>query len=187
MKVSLRFEAFKRDRFQCGYCGRTPPDVLLEVDHVVPKSAGGEDVLENLLTACWDCNRGKGAKQLEEGRPPAVDEVAVAQMRERVEQAKAYMAAAAEYEEVVYAQLEILWQTWCDTFGGGVRDGRYTCDTYFPYETSFRRLLKELPLADLLDAIRITGRRFGPRPGSTCSRYFFGVVNRMLAERRGGA
>lgn len=55
----LRFEVFKRDGFKCAYCGRTPPNVVLEVDHIEPKSKGGKDDINNLITACFDCNRGK--------------------------------------------------------------------------------------------------------------------------------
>lgn len=59
-----RFEVFKRDGFRCQYCGKTPPDVVLEIDHVIPVSADGEHVIDNMVTACFDCNRGKGAGQL---------------------------------------------------------------------------------------------------------------------------
>lgn len=55
----LRFEVFKRDGFACGYCGKTPPEVTLEIDHINPKSKGGKDDINGLLTACFDCNRGK--------------------------------------------------------------------------------------------------------------------------------
>lgn len=63
--VGLRFDVFNRDGFRCRYCGRGPEQgVFLEVDHVVPRSAGGPDTMANLVTACWDCNRGKSAKPL---------------------------------------------------------------------------------------------------------------------------
>lgn len=55
----LRFEVFKRDGFQCAYCGQVPPNVILELDHINPKSEGGGDDINNLLTSCFDCNRGK--------------------------------------------------------------------------------------------------------------------------------
>lgn len=55
----IRFEVFKRDGFQCAYCGKTPPEVALEIDHIEPKSKGGKDEIENYITACFDCNRGK--------------------------------------------------------------------------------------------------------------------------------
>lgn len=60
----LRFEVFKRDLFRCQYCGKTPPSVVLEVDHIHPVSKGGNNEIDNLLTACFECNRGKNKNEL---------------------------------------------------------------------------------------------------------------------------
>ena len=43
-----------RDDFKCVYCGGTSGG--LHLDHVLPRSQGGEDVAGNLLTACRNCN-----------------------------------------------------------------------------------------------------------------------------------
>jgi 5-methylcytosine-specific restriction endonuclease McrA len=56
-----RFAVLSRDGFRCAYCGRSPPEVELHVDHIVPVSAGGSDEESNLRAACADCNLGKGA------------------------------------------------------------------------------------------------------------------------------
>ena len=66
MTKNERFEILKRDRFTCQYCGRSAPSVELEVDHIHPKSARGLDNKYNLITACSDCNRGKGKRMLAE-------------------------------------------------------------------------------------------------------------------------
>lgn len=58
---SLRFAVLVRDGFCCQYCGRRAPDVALEVDHRTPRSRGGSNRADNLVTACFDCNRGKRA------------------------------------------------------------------------------------------------------------------------------
>jgi len=64
--VGIRFEVFQRDHFRCRYCGASPDDgAVLEADHVVPLSVGGETTLSNLVTACWDCNHGKGARRVD--------------------------------------------------------------------------------------------------------------------------
>jgi len=42
-------------------CGATAPWARLEIDHVIPRQLGGQDVLENLQVLCWDCNSGKNA------------------------------------------------------------------------------------------------------------------------------
>jgi 5-methylcytosine-specific restriction endonuclease McrA len=47
-----------RDNFQCQYCGKT--DLPLTIDHIVPRSRGGEHSWENLITACPRCNSKKG-------------------------------------------------------------------------------------------------------------------------------
>lgn len=60
----LRFEVFKRDSFTCQYCGRKAPDVVLEVDHIKPVAEGGKNTLLNLITSCYECNRGKGKRML---------------------------------------------------------------------------------------------------------------------------
>ncbi len=59
---SLRYAILSRDSFTCRYCGAQAPHVYLEVDHVVPKSHGGSNDPGNLVTACFDCNRGKKAR-----------------------------------------------------------------------------------------------------------------------------
>lgn len=89
---STRFEVFKRDHFTCQYCGRKSPDVILEVDHIVPVAEGGTNDLLNLVTSCRDCNRGKGKKKLD-------DNTAVMKQRERIEQ-------DAERQEQVAMMLE---------------------------------------------------------------------------------
>lgn len=65
LSPKTRFEVFMRDRFRCQYCGRPAPEVALEVDHIKPVAAGGTDDMSNLITACRDCNRGKGSMEIE--------------------------------------------------------------------------------------------------------------------------
>lgn len=64
LSVRRRFEVFKRDDFTCRYCGRKSPAVVLEVDHIQPVCEGGCDDEINLVTACWECNRGKSGVPL---------------------------------------------------------------------------------------------------------------------------
>jgi len=58
-RLTLRFRIFQRDGFQCRYCGRKPPEVVLHIDHIHPVSKGGENDPTNYATACSDCNWGK--------------------------------------------------------------------------------------------------------------------------------
>ncbi len=53
-----------RDNYTCQYCGtRKPP---LTIDHIIPKSRGGKDTWDNLVTACVKCNAKKGDRTPEE-------------------------------------------------------------------------------------------------------------------------
>lgn len=49
----LRVAVYMRDYFRCVWCGS---DGRLELDHIVPWSAGGSDDFDNLRTLCHNCN-----------------------------------------------------------------------------------------------------------------------------------
>ena len=75
-KISRR-ALFARDGWRCVYCGTSSGRMTL--DHVIPRSKGGESVWENVVTSCAPCNLRKGDKLPEEAemqlsippRPPA--------------------------------------------------------------------------------------------------------------------
>lgn len=55
-----------RDEHRCQYCGKTPGIRDLNLDHVFPRSRGGPDSWENLVTACRSCNLVKGNRTPDE-------------------------------------------------------------------------------------------------------------------------
>ena len=57
-----RRNIFARDNNQCQYCGKKFPTSDLSLDHVVPRSQGGESTWENIVCACIDCNVRKGGR-----------------------------------------------------------------------------------------------------------------------------
>jgi 5-methylcytosine-specific restriction endonuclease McrA len=64
-----------RDRYTCQYCHRTGSASDLTLDHVIPRSRGGETNWENLVACCHQCNNRKGNRTPEEAgfkllRPP---------------------------------------------------------------------------------------------------------------------
>lgn len=59
LPLQLRWDVLKRDDYRCIKCGARPPDVELEVDHIVPVSRAGTNDLANLRTLCHSCNQGK--------------------------------------------------------------------------------------------------------------------------------
>ena len=62
-KISRR-ALFARDNWRCVYCGTTTGRLTL--DHVIPRSRGGESVWENVVTSCAPCNLRKGNRLPEE-------------------------------------------------------------------------------------------------------------------------
>ena len=64
MTPQLRGQVLARDNYTCQKCGASlydEPNLLLEVDHIIPVSKGGKTVINNLQTLCWKCNRQKAA------------------------------------------------------------------------------------------------------------------------------
>lgn len=59
-----RLNVFYRDNFQCQYCGGHFRKKDLTLDHVIPKSKGGETSWENIVSACAPCNSKKADKLL---------------------------------------------------------------------------------------------------------------------------
>ena len=65
MTSKLRQHIKERDGFTCKKCGvsiQQEPNLLLEIDHIIPVSKGGMTTEDNLQTLCWRCNRSKGNK-----------------------------------------------------------------------------------------------------------------------------
>ena len=82
----VRFEVFKRDSFTCQYCGKSAPDTVLEVDHIIPVSKGGDNDISNLITSCFDCNRGKSNKKLTDNQSLKMQKKELDKLNKRREQ-----------------------------------------------------------------------------------------------------
>jgi hypothetical protein len=54
-----RIKVYERDEYKCRYCGKQLTRFTCTLDHVTPVAAGGKNNLENLVTACLDCNSRK--------------------------------------------------------------------------------------------------------------------------------
>jgi 5-methylcytosine-specific restriction endonuclease McrA len=64
-----------RDRYACQYCHKSVPASELTLDHVIPRSRGGDSSWENLVACCHHCNNKKGSRTPDEAgmkllRPP---------------------------------------------------------------------------------------------------------------------
>jgi 5-methylcytosine-specific restriction endonuclease McrA len=51
-----------RDEHRCQYCGRSFPHSQLSLDHVIPRSKGGESTWLNVVASCNACNTRKGGR-----------------------------------------------------------------------------------------------------------------------------
>jgi diadenosine tetraphosphate (Ap4A) HIT family hydrolase len=56
---SIRYQVLKRADGRCELCGISKEEKALEVDHIIPKSAGGEDSIDNYQALCFTCNANK--------------------------------------------------------------------------------------------------------------------------------
>lgn len=172
----LRFEIFKRDGFRCTYCGATPTDSPLHLDHIEPVSKGGGNGPENLVTACSSCNLGKGARELGDKQP--IRSAGEAE-REQAEQIREYLALQ---RQIYAARREVI-----DAIGGHWRER-----LEFPFDGldgRITKLLDEFSPAQLMEAIDVVAARLGPPMGHSKwqyedrIKYFYGVLRRW---REGG-
>jgi 5-methylcytosine-specific restriction endonuclease McrA len=85
-KVSkvVRLAVYIRDRFTCQACGTDLRHMMaccVTLDHLVPRSEGGNNEGDNLATLCWDCNTSRGIRPWKEFYPGgAIKRLEVARM-----------------------------------------------------------------------------------------------------------
>lgn len=172
LSKALRFSVFKRDGFTCQYCGRKTPAVILEADHIVPVSAGGLDEIENLITACFDCNRGKGSVPLGV-LPESVDphdralEIALREMQLREYNEIRKRKRDREDKEIGWLLAE--WE-------------RLLPHVDPPSPVTLRRHLESLSAYDIADAIESVVVAMEHRGVSSITPYFYGVLRSMAKE-----
>ena len=64
--VLTRKNVFMRDHYICQYCGEKFDPRRLTLDHVIPRSQGGRNTFENLVSCCVPCNHKKADRTPEE-------------------------------------------------------------------------------------------------------------------------
>lgn len=181
----VRFEVFKRDLFTCQYCGKRPPDVVLEADHVHPRCDGGSDEMDNLTTSCWDCNRGKAGNQLGK-TSPAVDELArLAAMQEMGERSRLLLTQkerAKEEQAILDTAAGDVLEWWCSEVG----DTEEWWDV-FQYRSLRTFLKRGLPMEELRDAVDATATKMDRKNLQPWQawRYFCGVCWAKIGRMEG--
>lgn len=61
-----RANVYARDRHQCQYCGRRDAGSKLTLDHIHPRSRGGQTAWNNIVVSCIGCNARKRDRSPEE-------------------------------------------------------------------------------------------------------------------------
>lgn len=177
----LRFEIFKRDEFTCQYCGRTPPAVVLNCDHVVPVSGDGTDDPLNLITSCWDCNIGKSNVPLSQVPRPIGEQLEEA--TERRLQVNALNEFLMEQRAAVDTQVKQLGIY----FYNLMASDRDRDQWVFPNDraASIRTFLKHLTYAEILEAMDIATKiRASLNNNEKRWKYLCGVCWGKINERR---
>lgn len=148
LSKSLRYEILKRDSFTCQYCGHMAPEVILEVDHIIPVAEGGEDEVFNLITSCRDCNRGKGARQLDDNTALNKQKQLLKDSNEMREQIELMIQWKQELKEAFDKQVDALSEHWSEL----------TNDEYYLKESgisSLKTLLRRFSFQEVYDAMDI--------------------------------
>jgi len=173
-----RFEVFKRDLFCCQYCGKNPPSVTLEVDHINPVSKGGTNHIDNLLTACFDCNRGKSNIELIHVPVPYSEEYTlekVTLLREKQLQYKEYQKLLSEIES--HLQID----------ADKIEDAFISCYPERSFTDNFKNstvksFIKKLGVEEVLEAIYISCSKQFYRVEDV-TKYFCGICWKKIKKK----
>jgi hypothetical protein len=177
IRPSDRFEIFKRDNFSCGYCGRTPPSIILQVDHILAVSNGGGNDAANLITSCQECNLGKGDRELTR-KLPSIQSVAEHE-KEKFEQLSAYNDWLMEKAECEAKWFRVVSDKWIELEGEDPR--KYVIAG--KRAAAVRRFLKHLSLEEIIDALEVAVSRMGDKHPVTLFKYFCGVCWRKIERQ----
>jgi len=170
--IKVRFDVFKRDKFQCQYCGSTPPQVVLELDHIMPKAKNGRETVDNYITACFDCNRGKRDGLLTDVPRPIENKLA--ELKEKRLQLKLYNEFLEEQDAELTKELDKLDSHFSNRYKGYIFSDSFR-------NTTLKRFLAQLPSCKLHQALDIGFSRF-PDDRRNALKYFCGVCWNWIKE-----
>ncbi len=171
LSKGMRFDVFRRDGYKCRYCGRDSTAVILEVDHIIPVAEGGTNDEANLITSCFDCNRGKGVKSLFSAAPTEMDRLRIAQERQEI-------IAAANLAKKASAARDELEQGICD----------FWCESnnVDSMSKSVLRVLcsfaRQHGVQRVFEWIQVAADRLPGKGDSRKGRYISGIRRRLMEE-----
>ena len=159
LSSKLRFEVFKRDGFQCQYCGKSAPQVMLHVDHIEPVAEGGTDDITNLITACSECNLGKGARRLSDDAAIRKEKHQLDMINERREQLEMMMRWRKELAGMDERITSYVASCFAEKTGYSLTpQGKHI----------LRRSLHTFSAAEVLDALEVCASQYGRFEASSC-------------------
>ena len=100
-----RLRIYMRDKFRCQYCGDKKNVAELTLDHILPRSRGGDNSPVNVVTACLQCNNRKADRTPAEARMPLLtSQTALRVKLERVVLCH-YAEARAEWRKYLFMDM----------------------------------------------------------------------------------
>ena len=152
LSKKTRFEIFKRDSFTCQYCGKSAPDVILQVDHIMPVSKGGDNDITNLITACTSCNQGKKDILLDDDAAIAKRKKQLDELQERREQIEMMYEWQSGLVELDTEQVEIVSKLFKELATEySVNDNG---------KETIRKTINKYGLAETLESLRISANQY---------------------------
>ena len=151
-----RFAVFKRDSFRCQFCGRSAIEeqLVLHIDHLKPVAAGGTNVITNLVTACADCNQGKGKEELDDNSLVARQRRQLEELHERREIMRMIVKWREELEGIQEQFVVSLAQLWNQKITGSrLRVGAYGLK-------GIRKLLRQFSYEEVREAMHIAADQY---------------------------
>ncbi len=103
---STRKFVFQRDRFTCQYCAQQFKESELTLDHIFPRSRGGDNDSTNLVTACKACNNRKADRDPTEARMPLINPLTVYRIGSHLIQFCQYIDRRPEWRPYLYMSSE---------------------------------------------------------------------------------
>lgn len=153
LSKKARFEVFKRDSFMCQYCGQSAPDVVLEVDHIVPVAEGGDNDIMNLITSCRDCNRGKGKKTLSDRSTISKQKERLDELNKRKQQLAMMLEWKKSLMDIEEEELDTLSSLFAVECGASLNDNGLRI---------LRDVLRKFGFEEVYEAIKIAGSKYFP-------------------------
>lgn len=168
-----RFDVFRRDQFTCQYCGAQPPHVVLEVDHIDPVANNGSSDINNLITACFDCNRGKRDKLPTSNAPRPDADLLYLQTQQEIAELNRYTEALYLREKQTDRLITIWQELWC----------QYTEGDECPSASLIKQMLIKYSVDTVGDALQIVSAKIGTgqmnMSGNGWVRYLWGVARNL--------